>query len=589
VPILQNVRSRYPLHNSSHQATKTDENRVMEASRLPWMQVGSLLIRDSVITGEQLDEALAEKESTGRRVGDILVERGWAKTDDLARALAEQWNLEFVDILTTEIQPEAVKLLSEAIVRRYRALPIRYESESLVLVAISDPTDILGLDNVKLSLGVNLKFCLADPTDLERSIEQIFSQRPALHVVDDTLEVEEESEERFDVTQAAEESSPAISLVNQMLAQAIKDRASDVHFEPQERHMVVRVRVDGVTRELATVPKTMQQATISRLKVMAHLDIAERSLPQDGRSAVKLNGESIDLRVAVLPTTYGEKVVVRILQRSSTHVSLSDLGMSDQARASFVHAVEQPFGCIIAAGPTGAGKTTTLYAALDRLNSPERVITTIEDPVEYELAGVSQIQVNNKRGLTFARGLRTILRADPDALLVGEIRDTETAEIAVQAAMTGHLVLTTVHAQTAAAAFARLQDMGVAPYMLANSINCVISQRLVRVLCPSCRSAAEATEAERAELGLDPDTPAQLYHPVGCRNCGNSGYHGRTAIYEVLPVTSEIRKLIGHTTEEIQDEAVKAGMITLEQDGRRIALAGTTSLEEVRRVAGNSL
>jgi type IV pilus assembly protein PilB len=553
------------------------------------MQVGSLLIRDSVITGEQLDEALTEKDRTGRRVGDIIVEHGWATSADLARALAEQWSLEFVDVLTTEIEPEAVKLLSEAVVRRYRALPIRYLSENLVLVAISDPTDILSLDNVKLSLDVNLKFCLADPSDLERSIEQIYSQRPALHVVDEALQPEEESEERFDLTPTDEESSSAIGLVNQVIARAVTDRASDIHFEPQERQMVVRVRIDGVTRELMNVPKTMQLAVISRLKVMAELDIAERSLPQDGRSAVKLNGESIDLRVAVLPTTYGEKIVVRILQRSSTHVSLGDLGMSDQARATFAHAIGQPFGCVIAAGPTGAGKTTTLYAALDQLNSTERVITTIEDPVEYELAGVAQIQVNSKRGLTFARGLRTLLRADPDALLVGEIRDTETAEIAVQAAMTGHLVLTTVHAQTAAAAFARLQDMGIAPYMLANSINCVVSQRLVRRLCTSCRNATEATEAECAELGLDPGTPAQIYHPVGCRACGNTGYHGRTAIYEVLPVNGEIRKLIGQTTEEIHSEAVKSGMITLEQDGQRVVLEGVTSLEEVRRVAGNSL
>jgi len=553
------------------------------------MQIGSLLIRDSVITDEQLDEALAEKDRTGHRVGDILAERGWATTADLARALAEQWNLEFVDILTTEIEPEAVKLLSEPIVRRYRALPIRFLSNDLVLVAISDPTDILGLDNIKLSLDVNLKFCLADHNDLERSIDQIFNQRPTLHVVDEALAPVEEGEERYDLALVSDEASPAISLVNQVLAQAVQDRASDVHFEPQERQMVVRARVDGVMRELATVPKTMQQAALSRLKVMAQLDIAERSLPQDGRSVVKLNGEPIDLRVAVLPTTYGEKVVVRILQRSSTHASLGELGMSEQALKSFVHAIEQPFGCVVAAGPTGAGKTTTLYAALDRLNSPERSITTIEDPVEYELAGVSQIQVNAKRGLTFARGLRTILRADPDTLLVGEIRDTETAEIAVQAAMTGHLVLTTVHAQTAAAAFARLQDMGIAPYMLANALNCIVSQRLVRVLCPSCRSATEATEAERAELGLDPGTPAQLYRPVGCRACSNTGYHGRTAIYEVLPVSSEIRKLIGRTTEEIHDAAVESGMVTLEQDGHRIALTGVTSLEEVRRVAGNSL
>ena len=566
-----------------------EASQIMEASSLPWMQVGSLLIREGIVTGEQLDAALSEKDVTGKRVGDILVDHGWATTADLARALAEQWNLEFVDILSAEIQPEAVKLLSEAVVRRYRALPIRYLSKNMVLIAISDPTDILGLDNIKLALGVNLKFCLADPHDLERSIDQIFAQRPTLRVIDDdSLELEEdETEQRFELSLSVDEASPAVSLLNQVIVQAIQDRASDIHFEPEDRQMIVRVRVDGVTRELASVPKTMQQAVVSRIKVMAKLDIAERRLPQDGHAAVRFSGDPVDLRVAVLPTTHGEKVVVRILQRSSTHVTLPELGMSKHAFTHFVHAVDQPFGCVIACGPTGAGKTTTLYAALDRLNSRERVINTIEDPVEYELAGVTQIQVNTKSGLTFARGLRTILRADPDVLLVGEIRDTETAQIAVQAAMTGHLVLTTVHAQTAAGAFARLQDMGLAPFMLANSVNCVISQRLVRKLCDSCRQPAEASESERAELGLSPETKATLYHPVGCRECGDSGYHGRTAIYEVLPVTSEVRALIGRSTEEIESEAVRAGMITLQQDGFRLALTGATSLEEIRRVVGS--
>ncbi len=562
----------------------------MEASQLPWMQLGSLLIRDHVISSEQLDTALSEKDSTGRRVGDILVDHGWATTSDLARALAEQWSLEYVDILQADIQPDAVKLLSEPIVRRYRALPIRYLSKNLVLIAISDPTDILGLDSIKLALGVNLKFCLADGFDLERAIDQIFSQRPALRVVDEPLELQEdeEVEERLDIAMI-EGASPAVTLVNQVIAQAIHDRASDIHFEPQDRQMIVRVRVDGVTRELASVPKTVQPSVVSRLKVMAQLDIAERGLPQDGRAAVRLAGDPVDLRVAVLPTTYGEKVVVRILQRASAHVSLTDLGMSKQALDSFGAAIGQPFGCVIACGPTGAGKTTTLYAALDRLNNSERVITTIEDPVEYELNGISQVQANTKRGLTFARGLRTILRADPDVLLVGEIRDPETAQIAVQAAMTGHLVLTTVHAQTAAAAFARLQDMGVPSFLLANAVNCIVSQRLVRELCRSCRRRSELTEAERAELGLKAGTVAQVYHPVGCRVCGETGYHGRTAIYEVLPVTGEIRKLIGQSTEEIHDQAVKAGMVTLEQDGYRLVLSGTTSLEEVRRVVGNGL
>jgi type IV pilus assembly protein PilB len=550
------------------------------------MQLGSLLIRDSVITSEQLDQALAEKDRTGERVGDILVEHGWATTADLARALAEQWSLEYVDILKAEIQPEAVKLLTEPVIRRFRALPIRYLSKNLVLVAISDPTDILGLDSVKLALGVNLKFCLADPFDLERAIDQIFSQRPALRVIDDSLEIEEETEERFDLSAATEGASPAVALVNQVIAQAVHDRASDIHFEPNDRQMIVRIRVDGVTRELASVPKAMQQAVVSRLKVMAQLDIAERRLPQDGRCAVKLNGDPVDLRIAVLPTTHGEKVVVRILQRASTHVGLPDLGMSTEAYTTFLNAIDQPFGCVIACGPTGAGKTTTLYAALEYLNSDERVITTIEEPVEYELEGVAQIQVSAKRGLTFARGLRTILRADPDVLLVGEIRDPETAQIAVQAAMTGHLVFSTVHAQTAAGAFARLQDMGVEPFLLANTINCVVSQRLVRVLCRSCRRAVEPSAEELRELGIEPGTASAIYHPVGCRACGESGYHGRTAIYEVLPVTSAIRKLTGATTEEIHEAALDEGMISLREDGLRLVLDGVTSLEEVRRVAG---
>jgi type IV pilus assembly protein PilB len=558
----------------------------MEASRLPWLQLGTLLVRDRVVTQEQLDQALAEKDRTGRRVGDILVDRGWATTADLARALAEQYGLEIVDILATEIQPEARKLLSEQVVRRYRALPIKYVSKNLVLVAISDPTDILALDNIKLALGVNLEFCLADPFDLERAIEELYGQRPALHLLEEPVDVEEETGERVDLLVDRQDAAPAVNLVNHVLAQAIEDRASDIHFEPQERQLLVRMRVDGVTRELVTVPKTMQAAVVSRLKVMARLDIAERRLPQDGRAAVRLNGDPVDLRVALLPTTHGEKVVVRVLQRVSKRVSLSDLGMSPQALAAFLRAVEQPFGCVIACGPTGSGKTTTLYAALDRLNTADRVLTTIEDPVEYELPGVSQIQVNPKSGLTFARGLRTILRADPDVLLVGEIRDAETAEIAIQAAMTGHLVLSTVHAQTAAAALARLQDMGVQPFMIANAVNCIVSQRLVRRLCPSCRQPAEPSQAERAELGLVPQTRATLYRPAGCRSCGGSGYHGRTGIYELLPISAGLRKLVGRPTEEIEQEAIRNGMVSLRQDGFRLALAGITSLGEVRRVVG---
>ncbi|MGA9762793.1 MAG: GspE/PulE family protein [Gaiellaceae bacterium] len=551
--------------------------------------LGVLLIRKGTISSEQLEQALNEKELNGQRIGDIFVAHGWATSRDLALALAEQYSLDFVEILETPIEPEVTKLLSERFVRRFRALPVKYLGKSSVLVAIADPTDIVALDNVKLALGINLKFCLADSGDLDSAIDQVYSQRPALRIVDEPIELDEELEiDRMpDLSAIAEDAAPAVSLVNRILIRAIQDRASDIHFEPQERQMIVRTRIDGVARELASIPKTMQQAILSRLKVMGQLDIAERQLPQDGRCAVRLAGESVDLRIAVIPISHGEKVTIRILQRSSKSVSLSDLGMSEQAFEVFRRAIEQPFGCIISCGPTGSGKTTTLYAALEHLKSEERVITTIEDPVEYEIAGVSQVQANVRRGLTFARGLRTILRSDPDVLLVGEIRDAETAEIAVQAALTGHLVLTTLHTQNAASTFARLQDMGVAPFMLSNAINCVVSQRLVRKLCPSCRRESTPNEAERAELGIAKGQDATIYRAKGCRKCNETGYLGRMGIYEVLPMTDQIRELIGQPTAKIHAEAVKEGMVTLRQDGHRLVLIGETSIEEIRRVVGD--
>jgi type IV pilus assembly protein PilB len=550
--------------------------------------LGALLVRNGTIDETKLERALAEKEKTGKRIGVVLVENGWATSADLAHALAEQYSLDFVEILETTIEPGVTQLLSERFVRRFRALPVKYLRRNVVLVAIADPTDIVALDDVKLALGINLKFCVADSSDLDRAIDQVYAQRPALRVVDETVELEEETDEEIDLSFIARDAGPAVKLVNQAIVQAIHDRASDIHFEPQERQMLVRVRVDGVTRELASIPKAMQQPVASRLKVMAKLDIAERRLPQDGRCAVRLDGDIIDMRIAVIPTSHGEKVTVRVLQRSSRRITLPDLGMSEHAFATFRHAIDQPFGCIIACGPTGAGKTTTLYAAIEYLNSDDLVITTIEDPIEYEIAGVSQVQTNVKRGLTFARGLRTILRSDPDVLLVGEIRDTETAEIAVQAALTGHRVLTTLHTQTAASAFARLQDMGVAPFMLANAINCVISQRLVRKLCTNCREEVPRSEV-RDELGIAEDVSATFYRAGSCSRCDGTGYVGRTAIYEVLPMTNDIRRLIGRSTEEIHGEAIGAGMVTLREDGYRLVVAGETSLEEIGRVVGDDL
>ncbi|MGZ4462804.1 MAG: GspE/PulE family protein [Gaiellaceae bacterium] len=549
------------------------------------LTLGTLLVRDGVIDETQLRQALDAHERSGRRSGDILVEREWTTTAELARSLAEQYGLDFVEILDAEIDPEATKLLSGDFLRRHQVLPLRHLGRNALLVAVGDPTDIFALDNVKLALGLDLTFCLADPGDLAQAIERACNSSSLALIDEASLEHATPLAPALELTRG-EFQSTAANLVNHVLAQGIRSGASDLHFDPQEQQLLVRARVDGVAHELLVVPRTLQQEVVTRLKVMAKLDIAERRLPQDGRTTVRLDGVPADLRLAVVPTMHGEKVAIRILRRATSRVRLLDLGMSESDCAEFTKAVEQPFGCVVVCGPTGAGKTTTLYAALDHLNTPERVLTTIEDPVEYELPGVLQIQVNPKSGLTFSRGLRTVLRSDPDVLLVGEIRDPETAEIAVQAAMTGHLVLTTVHARSASGALARLQDMGVEPFMLGEAINCIVGQRLVRRLCESCRQPCEPTEDERAVLGpLDAET--RLFQAGRCARCSDSGFHGRTGIFEVLPMTHEIRELLGGPTHEIEAVARRDGMAGLRQDAYRVARAGTTSLQEVRRVLGD--
>ncbi|MDE3024516.1 MAG: type II/IV secretion system protein, partial [Acidobacteriota bacterium] len=386
-------------------------------------------------------------------------------------------------------------------------------------------------------------------------------------------------------------SAPAINSVNSLVSRAIAEGASDLHYEAEAGHMVVRARIDGVMRQFTTIPRSLQPAVTSRLKVMADLDIAEKRAPQDGRMSIRYGGHPMDIRVAVLPTTHGEQVVLRILNRPGARLGLTELGMSPDAEQRFARAIRQPYGAVLAVGPTGSGKTTTLYAALELLNESERVLMTIEDPVEYQTPGINQIEVNFKGGLTFARGLRTILRSDPDVLLVGEIRDEETARIAIQAAMTGHLVLTTLHAHNASASIARLVDMGAEPSLLATAINCIVAQRLARRLCETCREPYAPSDAEVAEIGIADFGPeTTLYRSVGCAQCAGTGFAGRVALYEVLPVHGRMRRLIeSGSTDEIFAEAVAEGMTTLREDGLRLAAMGLSSLDEIRRVTGDRL
>ena len=575
----------------------------MEAAELPVplrldaaetrQQLGALLVRDGLLSPQQLEEALTEKEASGRRLGEIVLERGWISPSVLARALAEQHDLEYTDLARTEIELSAAGLLPEKFARRYHALPVKFVGEDTVLVAVADPTNVVTSDDLRLALGLNVRFTVVSAPDLAGTISRIYRSSGGLV---DQEPIEEDAEAApdtrvQDVREAAATSAPAIKLVNSLIARAIDEGASDLHFEPTTKGMNVRARVDGVMRKFAGVPQSLQPAVTSRLKIMGELDIAERRAPQDGRVSIRFGGMPMDLRIAVLPTTHGEQIVLRILYRSAGRRGLTELGMSPAAEDAFSRAIRQPYGAVIACGPTGSGKTTTLYAALDLLNEDERVLTTIEDPVEYQIPGVNQIEVHPRSGLTFARGLRTILRSDPDVLLVGEIRDEETARIAIQAAMTGHLVLTTLHTHNAASSIARLRDMGVEPGLLATSINCIVAQRLARRLCLHCREPYTPDAEELADLGIDEGERAtvSLFRAAGCLQCHGTGYSGRVALYEVMPIQGRIRRLIEASTEEIFAAAVEQGMQTLRQDGVRLCLAGISSVEEIRRVTGDRL
>ena len=548
-------------------------------------EIGALLLSAEALTAEQLELALADQLASGRRLGEIVVERGWATEQSIARALADQAGLTFLDLADVEIDPAAVALLPEKFARRYGALPVLFVGEDTVLVAVADPTDVVTGDDLRLALGVDVVPAVVARGDLEEALGRVY--RMQMEIVEADAPVDMDDLLIADVRDGATSDAPAIRLVNQVISQAIELGASDIHFEPQERVLVVRARVDGVTRRIADMPKHVQAAVTARLKIMGGLDIAERRAPQDGRITISYGSQPMDLRIAVLPTTYGEGVVLRILHRAGGRIGLDSLGMSPEASETFMRAINQPYGAVLVVGPTGSGKTTTLYAALDLLNDEGRVLTTIEDPVEWQIPGVNQVEVMVRAGLTFARGLRTLLRSDPDVVLVGEVRDEETARIAIQAAMTGHLMLTSLHTHNAAASIARLKELGVEPSLLATAINCIVAQRLARRLCENCRQPYEPPAEERESLGLAPDVV--LYQAGSCTRCGGTGYRGRVALYEVMPIRGRTRRLVEASTEEIFAAAVEEGMTTLRSDGVRLCATGASSLDEIRRVTGDRL
>ena len=555
----------------------------MEAARSPWPALGALLVRDGSIAPEQLERALEEKRAhPTRRLGEILFEQGAATRAQIGRILAEQHELHYIELEEGVVEADAAGLLPENLARRYHAVPVRFLDDGSILVAVADPTNVIFSDDLRLALGVPVTVGVASGDAIERAITRVHEQVQEITEVDD-----HEDEDQSQVLDLDHE-TPAVVFVNKTISRALDLGASDIHFTPQARRLNVRVRVDGVVRDLTSIAGSSQAAVTSRLKIMGELDIAERRAPQDGRVTIRRGSDTVDVRMAVLPTTHGEKVTLRILNQRDAPSSLVELGMWPRSVALVEAALRQPYGSIIVVGPTGSGKTTTLYAALSQLNTPDRTLMTIEDPVEYRAPGLDQVEVNPRAGLTFASGLRTILRSDPDVILVGEIRDEETAQIALRASMTGHLVLSTLHAQTASSAIQRLLDMNIDPGIISTSVNCFVAQRLVRRLCQDCAEPYRPEPEDLYALGV-PSSYAelQLFKAIGCPECGNVGYRGRIGIFEVLPLTDEISRLIGAPTREIEAAAIREGMFTLRDDGIRLSISGVTTLEEVRRVAGD--
>jgi type IV pilus assembly protein PilB len=542
----------------------------------PALRLGELLVRDGRATQEHVNHGLELQPVLRKRLGEILVEKNWATSRAVAEAVAEQFGLEFIDLSQVDVDPRAAALVQEGFAHQHQTMPVRFLEDNLVQVAIADPANLRTTDELRLALGVNCNLAVADPAALALTIARIY--RLTISVTDAPPAYAVELDDSV--------ADGALDLVNTLIGKAVNDRASDVHLDPQERNLLVRFRVDGVLRETDPVDRRLHSAVAARIKVMAQLDIAEKRMPQDGSFVVYISGLAVDVRVAVVPTKHGEQIVLRLLQRD-TKLELPGLGMNNDIESAFLRAIDQPYGAVFTCGPTGSGKTTTLYAALDRLNTGQRSIATIEDPVEYQLPGVMQTEVHSRIGLSFGRGLRTILRADPDVILVGEIRDEETAQIAIQAAMTGHLVLTTLHTNDAAGAIARMRTLGVDPDLLAGSINCIVSQRLARRICEHCRESYEPSAEEITSMNLISVSNPVLYRAGGCLQCGRTGYSGRVALYELMPVHGLGRVLLDGSTDEIFEAAVAAGMRTLREDGVRASLAGVTTLEEIRRITGD--
>jgi type IV pilus assembly protein PilB len=551
--------------------------------------VTDVLVALGFVSGERVELAVTEGRTAHRPPERVLLEQKVIDARQLSLAIAERYGLDHIDLSVYPVDMAAANLLPIASARRYQAVPIGYISSSTLLVAMADPANILAADDIKLATGLQCRVVVADAADIDSLLTRVNSLQSAVSeaVADDRSRGDDDTLDPVaGGLSASADDAPVVKLVYSILGQAVAEGVSDIHFEPEQEDMRVRFRVDGVLHEAAHVPRRMVSAVVSRIKIMSELNIAERRVPQDGRVGVTVDDSRVDLRVTTLPTQRGEGATIRILDTRNAMRSLDELGMGEDARTPFEAAVRRPYGAVLVTGPTGSGKSTTLYAALAELNSVERNIITIEDPVEYQINGVNQMNVNPKAGLSFASGLRSILRADPDVIMVGEIRDGETARIAIEAALTGHLVLSTIHTNDAPGTITRLAKMGIESFLTASAVDCVVAQRLARTLCPSCKRRSVVTPSMLAEAGFQSATEMEAYEPVGCSRCGNSGYRGRVGLYSVMKMSEQLKDMAVNLASQgdINTVARREGMSTLREDGLTKVRAGLTSFDEVVRV-----
>ncbi|AOT68185.1 type II secretion system ATPase GspE [Geosporobacter ferrireducens] len=550
-------------------------------------RLGDLLVESGLITEEQLMHALQLQKKLNKKLGEVLIEEKILEEKQIIEVLEFQLGIPHVVLDKYYIQPDIPKLISERLAKRHLLIPIRLDRGKLI-VAMSDPLNIFAMDDIKLITGYDVEPVIATRKDVLMAIDQYYQKASAEKALEEFKESYDEVVEEIDEESLAQiKNAPVVKLVNSIISQAVKMRASDIHIEPYEKILRVRFRVDGELQENMTPSKSSHSAIVTRIKIMGKMDIAEKRIPQDGRVEMNVEGRDIDMRISILPTVYGEKIVIRLLDRSGVVISKSELGFTPQNLRVFDQIIKNPHGIILVTGPTGSGKTTTLYAALTELNDVHKNIITVEDPVEYRLEGINQSQVNIKAGLTFASGLRSILRQDPDIIMIGEIRDGETAQIAVRAAITGHLVLSTLHTNDTASTVARLVDMGIEPYLISSSVVGIVAQRLVKRICKNCKIAYHPSVGEINLLQLPHG--AMLYKGEGCNACNQTGYRGRTAIHEVMPVTKDIKKLIDErkNTEDLRKAAVEQGMTTLRQSCRELVINGITTIEELLRMTYN--